>query len=45
MVGCAFHGSEAGLARSGRIWKMSRGDDCSCSVLDEGRRLEMWPGR
>jgi hypothetical protein len=45
MVGYAFRVSEARLARSGRVWKMSHGDECSCSVLDEGRRLEMWPGR
>jgi hypothetical protein len=45
MVECAFRVSEAGFARSERVLKMSRGDECSCSVLDEGRRLGMWPGR
>jgi hypothetical protein len=45
VVGCAFRVSEAGLARSERVLKMSHGDECSFSVLDEGRRLGMWPGR
>jgi hypothetical protein len=45
IVGCAFRASEAGLARSECVLKMSRGGECSCSVLDEGRRWGMWPGR
>ena len=45
MVGCAFRVSGAGLARSERVLKMSRGDEFSCSVLDEGRRWGRLPGR